>query len=416
MAVPEVVVVGAGLAGLACALDLEAAGIPTLLLEASDRPGGRVRTDQVDGFLLDRGFQVFLTAYPEARARLAYRDLKLRTFYAGALTRAEDGFRRITDPLQRPMDALSDMSRPVTSAGDLLRLARLRTRVTSGSLDELFLRPEVSTLEYLRGFGFSTSLIDRFFRPFFGGVFLDPGLETSSRMFEFVFRMMASGEVGIPASGMEQIPRQLAGRLSPGTLRVDAPVVDCSERTVTLATGERISCRATVVATDGEAASRLLGLGSAPGWRPVCCLYFAADRPPYPEPILTLGGDDAGPINNLAVLSNVSPDYAPPGAALISVTILDSGERFSDQQLSDSVLEQARQWFGEQTLAWRRLRVYRIPRALPAQPPSVLEPAQRPVRLRRGLYVCGDHRDNASLNGALLSGRRTAEAVLEELE
>jgi phytoene dehydrogenase-like protein len=415
MSVPEVVIIGAGLAGLACALDLENQGIPVLVVEAADRPGGRIKTDRFEGFQLDHGFQVFLSAYPEAVARLDYMDLDLQSFYTGALTRAPDGFRRITDPFQRPLEAMADLSRPVTSPADLFRLARLRNRVTSGTLEELFRRPEQTSLQYLQGFGFSPQLVERFFRPFFGGVFLEAALSTSSRMFEFVFRMMASGEVGVPAGGMEEIPRQLVSRLQPGSIRVGTEAVELSERFVTLEDGESIRCRAVVVATDGTAAARLLGWEESQKWCGACCLYFAAESPPYPEPVLALGGEASGPINNLAVMTNVSPTYGPSGSALISVTVLDTFHRFSDRQLTESVLLQARRWFGERVAGWRLLKVYRIPRALPAQPPGILEPPQRGVRLRRGLYVCGDHRDSGSINGALASGRRAAVAAMEDL-
>ena len=409
---PDVLVVGAGLAGLACALRLREGGADVRVLEASDGVGGRVRTDVVDGFRLDRGFQVLLTAYPETRRVLDYPTLDLKRFLPGALVRRSGRFHELSDPWREPARAWRTLTAGVGSFADRFRMARLRCRARSGSLEELLRRPESSALERLRAEGFSSEMIDAFFAPFFGGILLDRSLSASSRMLEFVFRMLAEGDVAVPAEGMGAIPEQLASRLAKGTLRLGAPVASAGPRAVRLASGEQIAAEAVVVATEGPEAARLLGL-PAPGSRRVTCLYFAAERAPIQEPILVLDGDGGGPVNNLCFPSRVALSCAPAGATLVSASVVGTGaEEAGDAALETAVRAQMEAWFGGEVRRWRHLRTYRIHHAQLDQSPGVLEPAARPVRLESGLFVCGDHRDTASIQGAMLSGRRAAEAVL----
>jgi len=407
---PDVIVVGAGLAGLCCARELHAAGVEVLVLERGDAPGGRMRTDEVDGFLLDRGFQVLLTAYPEARRALDYERLRLRPFENGTLIRRDGGFARIADPFRHPLQAIRSLSDAPGSLSDKLRVARLRRRLSRFSLNELLTAPQVTTAEALRREGFSNELVDAFFRPFLGGIFLDPTLETSSRLFAYVFKLFAEGDAALPAAGMQAIPRQLAEGLPEGTVRLGVTVESAAPGEVVLAGGERMGAPAVVVAADGPEAARLTGAVEAPAARAVTTLHYAAGRSPVGEPVLVLNGERRGPVNDLCVPSDVAPSYAPPGAALVSATVLGIPP-LADDALDAAVREQLHGWFGAQVDGWRLLRVQRIPFALPAQPPAVLAPAERPVRVRDGLFVCGDHRDTASIQGAMASGRRAAAAV-----
>ena len=411
-----VYVVGAGLAGLRCARRLHTHGVAATVLEAADGVGGRVRTDRVEDFLLDRGFQVLLTAYPEAADALDYGRLELHPFYPGAVVRTGGRFVTVADPFRRRWDGLRTVLAPVGGLGDKLKVASLRRQVVAGSLEELFARPETTTREALAAHGLSDTIVDRFFRPLFGGILLDRELGTSSRMFEFVYRMFALGDTALPTRGMGAIPEQLAGGLPPGCVRLGQRVTAVGDGEVTLADGGKLPARAVVVATDGPTASELLGgEPPAPGSVAATCLYFAADRAPVDEPVIVLDGDGEGPVNNLCVPSAVAPTYAPPGAALISAAVVERPGLPRGQDLEAAVLGQLADWFGSGVVAWRHLKTYVIPHAQPAQPPGALDPPERPVRLRPGLYVCGDHRDNASINGALASGRRAAEAVLEDL-
>jgi phytoene dehydrogenase-like protein len=411
-----VYVVGAGLAGLRCARRLHTHGVAATVLEAADGVGGRVRTDRVEDFLLDRGFQVLLTAYPEAADALDYGRLELHPFYPGAVVRTGGRFVTVADPFRRRWDGLRTVLAPVGGLGDKLKVASLRRQVVAGSLEELFARPETTTREALAAHGLSDTIVDRFFRPLFGGILLDRELGTSSRMFEFVYRMLTLGDVALPARGMGAIADQLADGLPPDQVRLGRRVTAVDDRGLLLADGEQLPARAVVVATDGPTASELLG-GEPPAPGPVAarCLYFAADTAPVDEPVIVLDGDGEGPVNNLCVPSSVASGYAPPGAALVSAAVLDRPGLPKGPDLEAAVLGQLADWFGSGVVAWRHLKTYHIPHAQPAQPPGALDPPERPVRLRPGLYVCGDHRDNASINGALASGRRTADAVLEDL-
>lgn len=403
-------IIGAGLAGLSCASCLRQAGISSRIFEASEDIGGRARTDRLDGFLLDRGFQVLLTAYPAALEALDYEGLELARFEPGALIRHQGKFHRFVDPWRRPRHVLSTAFSKVATLNDKLRVARLRRRVCRGSLESLFERPETTTIDQLRNDGFSDRIVERFFRPFLGGVFLDPDLKTSSRMFDFVFRMFATGDAAIPAQGMGAMAHQIAAQLPPGVIRTDACVETIDQNSIRLASGEQFRAQTIVVACEAPAASKLLGGKIPVAGKSVTCLYFAADQPPIEEPTLILNGDGRGPINNLCVPSQVAPTYAPDDQSLISVTVLDG--KADEASLESQVRGQLRDWFGATVDGWRHLRTYRIPYALPSQTPPALSPVEKPVRRPDGIFICGDHLETASIQGAIASGRRAAEQIM----
>lgn len=409
---PEVLIVGAGLAGLCCARRLREADVSYQILEASDGIGGRVRTDSVDGFLLDRGFQVLLTAYPEAKRLLNYSNLRLNAFTPGAFSWYAGRMNQLVDPWRTPGSWKIAFQSEFGSFMDKLRIARLRSRVIRSSIEQIFRRPEHSTKDALVAEGFSKEMIHRFFRPFLGGIMLDAELKSSSRMFEFVFKMMSEGDTSLPEAGMGAIPAQLAEKLSPAFMRLNTKVEELHENELTLAGGEKLRAKAIVVAAEGPAAAHLIG-EVEPASRSVSCFYYAADEPPIAEPMLVLNGDGAGPVNNFAVLSQVAPSYAPKGKHLISTTVLGV-HKLTEAQLSGFIIAQMKNWFGKVASSWQFLRSYTIVHAQPQQFVGALEPPERPVRIRPGVYVCGDHRDNASINGAMVSGRRAAEAVLSD--
>lgn len=411
MSGPDVLIVGGGLAGLCCGRELACRNISFLILEASDGVGGRVRTDLVDGFRLDRGFQIYLTAYPEGKRVLDLAALDLKPFVRGALVRVGGKFRRVADPRSEPFGAVRSLLNPVGTARDKLRMLSLYREL--GRPEDA---PDETTRTVLgRDVGFTPKMIDRLFRPFFGGVSLDHSLATSARFFRFVMRSFADGPGAVPAPGMQAIPDQLAAALPSGSVRLRAKVAAVRDTGVSLEGGETLSGRAVVVAVEGPAAARLLpGRVPDPGSNGSTTLYYAADAPPAAEPILVLDGEGRGPVNSVVVMSNAAPAYAPPGRALVSVSVV--GVQAEDMvELDRRVRVQLADWFGPVVRTWNAVRHYRIPHSLPEQAPGQLDPWRRPVRLGRGLYVCGDHRDNGSIDGAMTSGRRAAEAVAEDL-
>lgn len=384
------------------------------MLEASDGIGGRVRTDEVEGFLLDRGFQVLLSSYPEAQRLLDYEALDLHELYPGALVFSGGRMHKVADPFRRPYDAVKSLFSPIGTVRDVVPLARLRARARAGTVEGILSRRETTAIDALRAAELSPGLIECFFRPFLGGVFLERELTTSSRMLDFVLRMFSLGYAALPHGGMCAIPAQLVEELPAGAVRTGARVEAIDGQAVVLDTGERIEAPAVVVATDGAEAARLVDRIREPAWRSVACLYFAAAEPPVAEPILVLDGDGVGPVNSLCVPSQVASSYAPEGHSLVSATVLGQPAQ-DDAELVPAVRTQLTGWFGPAVEGWRHLRTYRIARALPVREPPSLEPIDRSVRLRPGLYVCGDHRETAAIQGALASGRRAAQAVIEEL-
>lgn len=404
-----VVIVGGGLAGLSAALHLRDAGVAVRVCDASDDVGGRVRTDVVDGYTLDRGFQVLLEAYPEVRAQLDLDALATWPFEAGARVRRGGRFVDVVDPFRRPGAAMRSLGEGVGGLGDKLRVLGLRRDACAGALDDLFERPDLDTRTTLERAGFSGEMIDAFFRPWLSGVFLEPHLATSRRMLDFVFRMFAEGPASLPSHGMGEIPRQLARRLPPGTVRTRCRVERVAPDEVVLSSGERVSASAVVLATEGPAAAALLGEAQPFEGVGVTCLYFAAEQDPVGAPVLVLDGEGTGPVNNLVVPSAVCPAYAPAGRALISASVLGTGR---GDGLEAAVRAQLRGWFGTGVDGWRHLRTYEIPYALPDQRPP-LTPARR-IEAHDGVYVCGDHVTHGSLQGALASGRLAAEAVVRD--
>ena len=411
MAEVDVAIVGAGLAGLNCARELVRQGRSVRVLEAAEDIGGRIRTEVHEGYRLDRGFEVLQTAYPEARRALDYQALDLRAFVPGALIRFNDRFHRMVDPWRMPLAALSTALSPVGTMRDKLRMALLRRHVLAADLDEIYARAESAAETYLRGRGFSDSIIERFFRPFFGGVFFDPTLSVSSRAFEFCFRAFAAGDTAVPAAGMAAIPAQLAAGLPRDTVRTRARVVSLHETGVTLEAGERIDATAVVLATDGTSAARLIGDREIPRTRGTTCLYFAAEVSPLDEPILVLNATGRGPINSLVVPTLLSRDYAAAGDTLIAVNVFGIPAE-TDEALEAAVRSQLRDWFGGRVAAWRHLKTLRIPEALPLQTPPVTYPALKAPRLADRLYVCGEYRNAPTIQWALYSGRRAAEAIV----
>jgi len=414
-----VVVIGAGLSGLACAKRLCDNGISVQILDGSDGVGGRVRSDlmptEYGQFRIDRGFQVLLTAYPEARRALRLNALDLRPFRPGALIRFEGRFWRAADPCRNPLQALSILRKsPLITAKDVFALGVMDARLRMASESSAWTATEESAETFLRRSGLSDRLIDRFFRPFFGGVFLDRSLQTTARKLRWSYRMFARGLATLPANGMQAIPEQLAAHLGKATVRLGRRVSSVTTGNVEIENAEAISAKEIVIATDQPAAGQLIpGLDSSLD-KKTTTVWFAAGEAPTSEPILFLDGDGTGPANHVAVVSNVQPSYAPAGKALISANIVAPFEATeSGTAVEDTVREQMRDWFGPQVDQWTHLRTDTIRHALPNEDSARHDnPLRGPETSVEGILVAGDYLRNASINGALEAGRRAAERIL----
>lgn len=401
---PDVIVVGAGVAGLACASDLTAMGRSVLVLEASDRVGGRMRTDRVDGFLIDHGFQVFNTSYPQVRRRLRLPELQLCPFTPGALIRTADGgLRRFADPTRRPGEAGDLLPGRLMSARDLLAIGVLSAGDATLPAGTLRAAPERTTATALAQAGVSPGLVETFFRPFLSGVFLEDDLETSSRFFHLVWRSMLRGSLCLPRRGIAAVPEQLASRLPETAVRLDTPVSALTDDGVLLDGGAELPADAVVVATGPEVAGHLLPGLEVPATRTVTTHYHVAPEAPLREPTILV--DSRRRFLNSCVLSEVASSYAPDGRALVATSVL-GGERPGREQELRADLADA---YGTDTSSWEHLADRTVPGALPAMAPPW--PLTRPSRVGPGRYVCGDHRATGSVQGALASGARAAREV-----
>lgn len=404
----DVVIVGAGLAGLCAARSTIGAGLQTVVLEADDGVGGRVRTDLVDGFLLDRGFQILLTGYPDVQGALDLDALDLRRFDPASCVWTGRRLERVADPLRQPSALLDTLRADVGSLADKVRIGLLRQRLVRTPAVRLLQRPDRSTAEALARAGFSEKMVRRFFRPLLGGIQLDPDLDSSSRMYEIIFRTLALGDAGVPGQGMQAIPDQLHAALPTGTVRLSSPVDRIDATAAVLGDGSRVRGRAIVVATEAPAAARLIGTPD-PGSKSVSALWFASDEAPVRGRSIVLDGTGRGPVFNLAVMSEVAPSYAPAGRSLVVAACPgDTGPA-----LEADARTQLSGWFGGEVDGWELLRVDRIAHGQPRSP-APFSPKKR-VSLGAGRFVAGDHRDTPSIQGAMFSGRRCGDAVVASL-
>lgn len=424
----RVVVVGAGVAGLCCANHLARVGNDVTLVERADRVGGRVASDVHEGFILDRGFQVFITAYPEAQRMLDYDALDLHEFLPGALVRCLGGFHLVADPFRRPQDLLRGVVAPVGSIVDkgLIALFSLLQRLQT--FDAVLAKPEVSTYEYLRSLGMGDVIIDRFFRPFYQGIFLGALEEQSSRLFEYVFRCFTVGVAALPSRGLGEVAAQLARALPDDSIMLNSEVVRVTDtgvvvRGVTGTTERELPAEAVVIAVDRPSLHGLAGISlgdqGIEGGRASTAVYYALDGPPpVKAPLLLLNGEtgtvvDDKVVNNVCFPNAVAPSYAPAGKSLASVTLVGCPS-LDDEALDAVVRPQLGAWFGAADVAkWQFLKSYKIPYAQPTQQAERF-PTPFRHRIHRGLYACGDHTSTPTLNGAMLSGRYAAEALMED--
>ena len=399
-----VLIVGAGMAGLACAVTLHRSGVPFLLFDRDEKVGGRVQTDEIDGYRLDRGFQVLLTAYPEAKHFLDYEKLELRKCYPGSRVWYKDKFHQVSDPFRHPLGGVCSVFNPIGSLGDKVKVGMLRL----GLLSTRSMEDTLSTRGALAELGYSQAMLDRFWKPFMRGVFLENELSTSVRKFEETFSLFAKGDTVLPRLGIGEIPKQMAKQLPDDSIFLKQEVKKIGESSLVTTDGKEWSGRAVVLATEELVANRLLGIdGPIREWNAVDCLYFSLPKTELPtiSPILHLDGSGRGPINNLTFLSTLS-DCAPSGRALASASVIGKKE-MGIEQVVELANQQLRTWFGESVKKWDFLRAYRISHAVPN-----CEVVPDLETKKNGVYRCGDYLGLPSIDSAMRNGRLVAESII----
>ncbi len=422
-----VVIIGAGLAGLTCARHLQRNNIPVLVLEAGDDAGGRVRSDHVDGFTLDRGFQVLFDAYPAVRRNLDLDALDLRRFDPGAIV-YRDGRRTVlTDPLRDRnwRDVAGAATSGAVSFGDKLRTVRLALAHNSPRNDQKAEPDTESVLSYLQNQGFSARGIDTFFRPFFAGILLQRDLMMSAAAFRFYLRMLVQGHATLPVDGMGAITRQLATPIAEaGQLWLNSPVTNLLRdggrvSGVRLENGEEIAAEAVVLATDARTATQLSGLETPGGALHSTAIYFAGTRAVYSGRKIVLNAAPDALVNNAQQLTNVVPEYAPAGQHLLSAVVLGWHSR-DDRGLAVDAMHDLRRMFTGDAEALQALedyyllRVYRIQYSQFPQPPGIYGTLPSNRTNQPGLYAAAEWTEGSSINGAMTSGERCAAAITED--
>lgn len=385
------------------------------MLEATDRIGGRVKTDQVNGYRLDHGFQVLLTAYPEARQWLAYSKLDLRAFLPGAMLLYPDGRKgMLGDPLRSFSTLLPTLFSRAGNIKDKFLILKLKNRLAGLTIEKIFQQEERPTLDVLgEEYGFSSGMIDHFFGPFFAGIFLEKELTTSRRMFDFVFKMFSEAVTAIPNLGMEQIPRLLAEPLPSGSIHTHAKVIKIDKQTVQLADGSTFTAPHIILATEATGLVRELAAVKTRHQETIH-LHFVASEPPVEKPLIALNTEKKRLVNNLCTINTIAPAYAPADRYLISAALVGK-PGIPEHKLAKSVQQEMQKWFGKSTLDWEHLHTRSIVYALPDQSRVTHTLPNEKYQVRKGLYVCGDFLLNGSINAAMKTGREVGSWVRERI-
>lgn len=402
----EFVVIGAGLAGLNAALSLQAAGKSVTVLEADSRVGGRVQSDEIDGFILDRGFQILNPSYPELQALNILHELDLREFTAGIELMSATGRTRLADPRKKPawlLDAiLHNYASPTEKLATAAALAKIFRRGLSGKIE-----PSLESVETdLTEMGIPDSIYQRILKPFLTGVFLADPARVSASYGDFVLRSFFNATPAVPARGMGSLAKIMAARLPATTIKLNTKVESIQPGRVFTDQGEFTAAKIIIAVDINQVSSWFPNL---PGTETVGCTtwYHAVPYEITDRKAILIDGDRRGPILNTVAISAVAPGYASRGRSLISTTTLGSATR----EQSDLVNQQLQLLWGAEANEWELIKEYEIPAALPLLKPGAGMSA--PVKLGNGLFVAGDHRDTPSQQGALLSGRRAAAAALK---
>jgi phytoene dehydrogenase-like protein len=404
------VIIGGGVSGLTCARYLNDKGMSFVILESSDALGGRVRTDIVEGFRLDRGFQLLPANYAEVRKILNYSSLDLKYLEPGVLIRTGKGLSKVENPF-RPKRTFFPMNfSSVMSGSDKAKIRKFARYVSDMPDDRLFEMQDASTNKFLNSYGWSNQITEQFFRPFFGSFFLENELNTSSNLFHFLFKQFYKGELAIPAGGMQVIPEQIAEGISKERIWLNTHVKGIEGNQVFLENGQTLSADRIIIATDPPTAAGLLGDDRTYEYHTNTCTYFSAEYSPLKgQKFLTLNPDRKGLAHSLYVPTDIAPTYGIAGKALISVSTLGL-EKIDERNHVNRIKRELYDWFGAQVNVWKHLRTYHLPEAQVKFPAGMQKQA---LKLAENLYRCGDYLAYPSLNAAMQTGREVAEMISE---
>ena len=404
----SVIIIGAGVAGLTAAKFLKEYGFSVKIFEASDGVGGRVRTFKKDGFLLDKGFQVLLGAYPLAKEILDLKALKLKPFLSGAKVLHQNGISNVVDPLRRPSGLFETIFSPIGSLKDKLLMLKLKLALNRKTVEQIFEEDEQSTKLFLTQFGFSDKMIVNFFIPFLGGIFLEKELTTSSRMFNFVFKMFGEGEALLPEEGIQAIPNQLAQGLQKDELYLNSRVAQINDKEITLENGLNYKADYILIATN-ELDLPAFKIKEPANYRKVLNIYFKSKSKPFDDGLIGLIAKPNCMVNNIAVLDNVSPSYNTGGYFLISLSIIDYIFNVSLEENIKKIKDELSFWFNVSD--WEFVAKFEVNYALPNQDSITYTPKPADFKLAANIYKCGDYLTNGSLNAAMLNGKSVAELI-----
>jgi protoporphyrinogen oxidase len=401
-------IVGAGVSGLIAAQVLESHGYAPVIFESSDVAGGRLKTDLINGYQLDHGFQVLLTAYPMAQKYLDLDALELQEFLPGATIFLHGKTHTIGDPTRVPSLLFPTLLANIGTLSDKIKILSLHRYLQKKSLAQVFDDNEISSLQYLKAYGFTDKIIDRFFRPFFSGIFLEPRLETSSRMFEFVFKMFGSGSAAVPKAGISAIADQLVANLNSTTFRFGTQVSQVKYDKLYLSNGEVIEHQYAIIATEADQLIRNLS-GQETDWHSCHNLYFETRELGINKPLIGLIADPEALINNIFYPTSLAT-AARPERQLLSVTVVKPHD-LDNEALKARVIRDLEQYGGISDCQF--IKHYHLKKALPQINDLKNELAPSHTRLTDNIFLAGDQMLNGSLNAAMISGERAAMGIIE---
>ncbi len=407
----KIYIVGAGVSGLIAAQVLENKGFSPIIIEATDRVGGRVKTDIVSGYQLDHGFQVLLTAYPAAQKYLDYAALELQEFLPGATIFTKGSKATLGDPLRAISLLFPTLFSGIGTFSDKIKILKLNLLLKKKSLADIFEEPEKTTYNYLKEFGFSEAMITKFFQPFFSGIFLEPNLETSSRMFEFVYKMFGEGNAALPKAGIEAIPKQLQQNLKKTTFLFNTKVENVEEGKITLTDGTILESHYAIIAAEASYLVKNLK-NQEMQWKSCDTLYFETDSRVIKKPLIGLVADKEALVNNIFYHTSIETNLAN-AKELLSVTVVKKHD-LSAEALQQQVERELKEFCGIDNTKF--IKHYFISKALPKLENLRYEMEPSETRLTNTIFLAGDTQLNSSLNAAMLSGERAALGVVHVIQ